>query len=282
MPECENDNYMQTVLLQRDNLHCIKTLVSLGANVNMEDHLGKTPYDTAKLENFKKVRVQSSESEVQMQQFDRSKTMVFKGSAARKMGFEETVEISRSFSISTSTMTTKVTEEDSEIVKALESVGGKVGKLKTPVEKTPPNKRAVKLLVNTQEASQMSIMGTAYPSPPIGFEPVPLGMNIIDCAYYKELEHKVNAQLRDENYHPTPEQALELVKKLQQYTSYQSRLGSRILCLDGGGIRGLLQMTILQEIERRMGKRITDLFDWIIGTSTGGVIALAICYGKFV
>lgn len=54
--------------------------------------------------------------------------------------------------------------------------------------------------------------------------------------------------------------------------------GSRILCLDGGGIRGLIQIEILSEIERRTGNRITELFDWIIGTSTGGVIALGLVY----
>ncbi len=58
--------------------------------------------------------------------------------------------------------------------------------------------------------------------------------------------------------------------------------GSRILSLDGGGIRGLIQIENLMEIERRTGKRITELFDWIIGTSTGGIIALALVYCEFI
>ena len=56
--------------------------------------------------------------------------------------------------------------------------------------------------------------------------------------------------------------------------------GSRILSLDGGGIRGLVQIEILSEIERLTGKRITELFDWIIGTSTGGILALGLVYRK--
>ena len=45
-------------------------------------------------------------------------------------------------------------------------------------------------------------------------------------------------------------------------------------------MRGLVQIEILRQIEKRTGKKITDLFDWIVGTSTGGIIALAMVYGK--
>ncbi len=50
----------------------------------------------------------------------------------------------------------------------------------------------------------------------------------------------------------------------------------KILCIDGGGIRGILPCIILQEIERRMNKPISSLFDLIAGTSTGGIIALGL------
>ena len=56
--------------------------------------------------------------------------------------------------------------------------------------------------------------------------------------------------------------------------------GSRILFLDGGGMRGLLEIEMLSQIEKRTGRRIVELFDWIVGTSTGAVIALALVYGK--
>ena len=56
--------------------------------------------------------------------------------------------------------------------------------------------------------------------------------------------------------------------------------GSRILSLDGGGIRGLIQLEILMQLEEATGRKVTDLFDWIIGTSTGGIIALALVYGE--
>lgn len=50
----------------------------------------------------------------------------------------------------------------------------------------------------------------------------------------------------------------------------------RILSLDGGGLRGIIPVLVLKEIERRSGKRILDLFDMISGTSTGGLIACGI------
>ncbi|KAI0808727.1 hypothetical protein GGR55DRAFT_689696 [Xylaria sp. FL0064] len=54
--------------------------------------------------------------------------------------------------------------------------------------------------------------------------------------------------------------------------------GARILALDGGGIRGIAELAILTEIERevKMGIRIQDLFDLVVGTSTGGIIALSV------
>ncbi|XP_065899391.1 85/88 kDa calcium-independent phospholipase A2-like isoform X2 [Dysidea avara] len=60
------------------------------------------------------------------------------------------------------------------------------------------------------------------------------------------------------------------------YTS--PKKGDRVLCLDGGGIKGLVLIEMLAAIEHISGKRIVDLFDWIIGTSTGGILALALVY----
>jgi patatin-like phospholipase/acyl hydrolase len=51
----------------------------------------------------------------------------------------------------------------------------------------------------------------------------------------------------------------------------------RVLALDGGGIRGIIPALVLTEIERRSGRRIFELFDLIAGTSTGGILACALC-----
>ena len=46
--------------------------------------------------------------------------------------------------------------------------------------------------------------------------------------------------------------------------------GIRILSLDGGGIRGIVELAILQQIERALGVGlpIQAFFDLIVGTST--------------
>ena len=62
--------------------------------------------------------------------------------------------------------------------------------------------------------------------------------------------------------------------------AYQLDGGSRVLCMDGGGIRGLNQIDILISLEAQSGRRVLDLFDWIIGTSTGAIVALMLVYGQ--
>jgi patatin-like phospholipase/acyl hydrolase len=49
-----------------------------------------------------------------------------------------------------------------------------------------------------------------------------------------------------------------------------------VLAIDGGGIRGIIPARILQEFERKSGKSIAHLFDLVVGTSTGGILALAL------
>ena len=53
----------------------------------------------------------------------------------------------------------------------------------------------------------------------------------------------------------------------------------RILCVDGGGILGLIPALILAEIEARAGVLAGRLFDLVSGTSTGGIITCAAAAG---
>ena len=71
----------------------------------------------------------------------------------------------------------------------------------------------------------------------------------------------------------------------KEFTDYPQEIrlkpkcaGVRILTLDGGGVRGILELAILEKLLHKIGPalHVRDLFDLIVGTSTGGIIALGI------
>lgn len=53
----------------------------------------------------------------------------------------------------------------------------------------------------------------------------------------------------------------------------------RILCIDGGGIRGVFPAAFLAEIEKHLKEPIGSYFDLIAGTSTGGLLAIGLGMG---
>ena len=55
----------------------------------------------------------------------------------------------------------------------------------------------------------------------------------------------------------------------------------RLLSLDGGGIKGLVLTRMLLSMEKEFETPIVHCFDWIAGTSTGAILALALATGKF-
>ncbi|XP_069907370.1 85/88 kDa calcium-independent phospholipase A2 isoform X2 [Oryctolagus cuniculus] len=60
----------------------------------------------------------------------------------------------------------------------------------------------------------------------------------------------------------------------------EKRTHDHLLCLDGGGVKGLVIIQLLIAIEKASGVATKDLFDWVAGTSTGGILALAILHSK--
>lgn len=51
----------------------------------------------------------------------------------------------------------------------------------------------------------------------------------------------------------------------------------KILSCDGGGIRGLMTALLIRDLDRRFG--LIAKADAFAGTSTGGLIALALAHG---
>lgn len=50
---------------------------------------------------------------------------------------------------------------------------------------------------------------------------------------------------------------------------------ARVLCIDGGGIRGMIPAAVLAQLERAVGP-VSSRFHMVAGTSTGGILACAL------
>jgi patatin-like phospholipase/acyl hydrolase len=68
---------------------------------------------------------------------------------------------------------------------------------------------------------------------------------------------------------------------------YEVERPRKLLALDGGGIRGILTLEVLDRMERLLAQatgkgadfRLCDFFDYVAGTSTGAVIAAGLARG---
>lgn len=67
-----------------------------------------------------------------------------------------------------------------------------------------------------------------------------------------------------------------------KFVHQQLQRKNRVLCLDGGGTRGIMEAVILKYVEERTGKRIYELFDIVVCTSTGTIIGAGICYDRLI
>jgi patatin-like phospholipase/acyl hydrolase len=54
---------------------------------------------------------------------------------------------------------------------------------------------------------------------------------------------------------------------------------TNILCLDGGGAKGIYTLGVLSELEKAVNKPLAEFFQLIYGTSTGSIIAAMVALG---
>lgn len=95
----------------------------------------------------------------------------------------------------------------------------------------------------------------------------------------------VKSNLRDAAVKSAAIRALAILGEVNEVERAVGRcpdnLGIKILSLDGGGMKGLATVRMLKEIERRANKPIHRLFDLIVGTSTGALLAVALGLRNF-
>ena len=237
--------------------------------------MGRTPLDSARWAT----RVKFHKNSVQMEEYELGQKMEVGKTMVADKGLTTTVELPTGFNFDTRSIpASKETSPDTTMIEALLSVGATTGSEASREEDLISSLIAVKgtrFTGTSTAANEPMQLSTSTRTPWEG------DYNRTNyCRRYNVLDSKISERLRDTSHSPTPEEALELVRDMKRREEFRRRYGSRILCLDGGGIRGLVTLSILQEIERRTGKRITEIFDWIVGTSTGGIIALGLCYGE--
>lgn len=262
--------------MQINDKECVKTLISLGADFNKIDSMGRTPLDFARF-----IARGGLESTVPMKEFEVGQKMVIGAEMVIEKGLTRTVEItSSSFHFESQSITSEqATVEEENMIDLLTSVGATAGS-----NKSREDQFLSSLVVAAARHDPTNSLRELSPEPKEDTTTASIQENGFGsenyCVSYKLLDSHISERLQDLLHTLTPEESLELVGYMRKREQFRRKYGSRILCLDGGGIRGLVTLSILQEIERKMKKNITEIFDWIVGTSTGGIIALGLCYGE--
>ncbi|XP_015781011.2 85/88 kDa calcium-independent phospholipase A2-like [Tetranychus urticae] len=110
----------------------------------------------------------------------------------------------------------------------------------------------------------------AYESEGIG-TPFPKWADYVDESPYSDFM----SSRGDSPVQETQSRAIEGDSKLKA----KDYSPARVICLDGGGTRGLFTCCALIEIERRLKKPLREYFEWFAGTSSGALIASLIVLG---
>lgn len=245
--------------------------------------MGKTPLDFA----WMRARLLRKPS-VQMEEYELGQKMQIGKTMTTERGLTQTVEISEEsyqfemeYGDTLGLVTDPVSSQDRAMIDLLMCVGATTGSETSREENLMSS--LIKFDKTSEATNDLTQHETRLENSTASFTSTENTCTMRDhCKCYNELESRISSGLEDVSKDLTPEEAVELVRNLKKRKDFKRRHGSRILCLDGGGIRGLITLSILQEVERRMEKDITEMFDWIIGTSTGGIIALGLCYGEHI
>lgn len=74
----------------------------------------------------------------------------------------------------------------------------------------------------------------------------------------------------------------KIIKETLAMDNLPSVKGHRVnmLCFDGGGVKGLISLQILIEVERYLKHSISKYFRWMSGTSTGSILAASLANGR--
>ncbi|CAG0900955.1 unnamed protein product [Darwinula stevensoni] len=227
------------VMVQRARVECVMTLLSLGANVNAKDQFGNTP-----------LHVACANPNIPIIQ-----ALVVFGSDLKAVN--EAGQLPRHLLATGGT----VNQERKKALYVLHAVGA---------PRCPP--------IQTECTDSCSAAGQYngdWKFPGMSLSPVEdPSQGQPDQKDQAGSDHALCERQRD-----AFDKALDgifLERRKEKNASEKNGKPVRVLCLDGGGIKGLMLCQVLIFIEEMLGRPIATAFDWIAGTSTGGILALMI------
>ena len=249
----------------------MRNLAALGADVNLPDHNQYTPLTTAQMKARDHLAQKETPPKLHVYPLTDSDSDISFFNTGYHTGRLDAHGHSTSFCGGKESR-----RGDSPIMAGLREVGA-LSKEEYFAAKSCSRKRVCEenrkatclAKVDSPQTRKTSLKSSAVPS------------SLSSKSLYVQLDSELAAFLSTPGQEVSPEQAVDIVKRLQTSVVQRQRGGARVLCLDGGGVRGLVQLEILRQLEERMGgEPVTKLFDYIVGTSTGGIIALALVYGR--
>lgn len=138
----------------------------------------------------------------------------------------------------------------------------------------------------SSEYEQFSPEEEISETPPHSLTLLELCNGLSDVDICDKLEEEINDKLHGGQTMSDMSETMAVTLQARELKKYKETLpppvksGARVLSLDGGGVKGLVQIEVLAQLEASTNQTIPELFDWIVGTSTGGILALAMVYGK--
>ena len=278
-----------SILPQIGDEKSVETLLVFGANINALDGNNKTPLDLVKGPYRFLTRQESGFTLIDIDDFDMTAS---EATAPRKRPLlrsqasitdDEVPPVNPCLRYSRSALTAFTsmfgkTGDVGGMAELLSKYGGERGAMVVATAKCEQNLRTIKQFQDmiTEELKEKSHTPCKIESCPVKDD---WTTKIATLNY--EISSNIERTLLDVHYplSRNPDEAMAVGIQTKELKMLRDA-GSRVLFLDGGGMRAVMQIEILSQLEEQTGRRITELFDWIVGTSTGGIIALALVYGK--
>ena len=265
-------------LLQNYDIMTVKTLLVFGAYINAVDAYGNTPLDLVEGPRGYLVHRHPLDTDTSPPQSPISPDS-HRSLRTQRLGFIGTVELLLH--------SPDVKSEDAQaMIDMLKKYGAERGQLmRERHEMWLHGKDKKKLEVSCVGRFQdmvMMVMENTNTTVPIKIHKSGVSDDWTTkiARFNYELSSSIEKKIFNVGHHfeKDPDEAMAVVYQMRELKMLRDA-GSRILFLDGGGMKGLVEIEVLSQLEEQTGRRITELFDWIVGTSTGGIIALALVYG---